>query len=220
MSNVSNVQCNAAWSVRGKVATAGEGVESVWNAGSVSSVRSQAVAPRSTILEETSPSITIQKKSENVAFSAIVWLKPLHSVSHLDDQCCLVWNVTDQMSVILNQKPMIPNQVFVMKLLISDCPVKKIVRISSDQSCDCQAWTFIKGSEPEWSLWSSLLNQWSKCQQPSMVLLSRVLKIGSITQVLVPLVLGFKDGVLDLIRLINFCVKLSPFLRFFGKRRV
>ena len=28
-------------------------------------------------------------------FSAIVWLKPLHSVSHLDDQCCLVWNVTD-----------------------------------------------------------------------------------------------------------------------------
>ena len=52
-----------------------------------------------------------------------------------------------------------------------------------------------------------------------MVLLSRALKIGSITQVLVPLVLGFKDGVLDLIRLINFCVKLSPFLRFFWEEK-
>ena len=59
-------------------------------------------------------------------FSAIVWLKPLHSVSHLDDQCCLVWNVTDQLSVILNQKPMFLNQVFVMKLLISQLPWRKL----------------------------------------------------------------------------------------------
>ena len=76
-------------------------------------------------------------------FSAIVWLKPLHSVSHLDDQCCLVWNVTDRLSVILNQKPMFLNQVFVMKLLISQ------LRLPPEENCPNLQWS---------KLWLSSLN--------------------------------------------------------------